>query len=293
MHANIQKGFTLIELLVVISIIGMLSSVVLVSLQGARDKAIKARIQQATGQARNALELARTATGYSGLQSSGDGFAFYGNLSTDLKAVVDDILKLQGTDAATGYVGTGNCASGDLNPSSLTSVGVAITTNATMCDSTPTDYAIYSALKPIGTGGFICQDSKGGKYSATTGSIVLNEDAGVCEGTVASGNNEPGASVAASLSFTGTDGPYHSFDLSWTSSGTITGCGYWITTSPSGYGEEGEPGDYSYGLNQVSAIGINIPSTLFEEDGGTGSVTVSVGCNSPSGMVSDSASWQL
>ncbi|MBP6858631.1 MAG: type II secretion system protein [Candidatus Pacebacteria bacterium] len=292
MHTNTQKGFTLIELLVVISIIGLLSSVVLVSLQGARDKALKARILQATGQARNALELTRTTMGYSGLQSSGDGFAFYGNLSADLKAVVDDILKQQGTDAATGYVGgAGNCASGNLNPS-LTSAGVAITTNATACGSIPTDYAIYSALKPIGTGGFICQDAKGGKYTATTGGIVLNEDAGACEGTVASGNNEPGASVTTSLSFTGADGPYHSFDLTWTSSGTITGCGYWITTNPSGYVEEVEPGSYDSGLNQTSAIPINIPSALFDADGGNGSVTVSVGCNSSSGMVSDSVSWQ-
>lgn len=37
-----QKGFTLIELLIVIAIIGILASIVLVSLSGGRDKANKA-----------------------------------------------------------------------------------------------------------------------------------------------------------------------------------------------------------------------------------------------------------
>ena len=49
------KGFTLIELLVVISIIGVISSVVLVSFSGSRDKAKLAKAQQFDAQVSHAL----------------------------------------------------------------------------------------------------------------------------------------------------------------------------------------------------------------------------------------------
>jgi len=53
-----RKGFTLIELLVVISIIGMLTSIVFVSLGGARQKGRDAKKQADLRQIATAMELA-------------------------------------------------------------------------------------------------------------------------------------------------------------------------------------------------------------------------------------------
>jgi len=57
MFSSKNKGFTLIELLVVIAIIGLLSSVVLVSMKGARAGARDARRAQEIKQISTALEL--------------------------------------------------------------------------------------------------------------------------------------------------------------------------------------------------------------------------------------------
>ena len=57
-NVNEQRGFTLIELLVVIAIIGMLASVVLASLNSAREKSRDARRLADIKQLQTALELA-------------------------------------------------------------------------------------------------------------------------------------------------------------------------------------------------------------------------------------------
>jgi prepilin-type N-terminal cleavage/methylation domain-containing protein len=62
-HITGQKGFTLIELLVVIAIIGILSSVVLASLNSARKKGRDARRISDIKQIQLALELAYDADG--------------------------------------------------------------------------------------------------------------------------------------------------------------------------------------------------------------------------------------
>ncbi len=56
---KLDRGFTLIELLVVVSIIGMLASVVLVSLQGARNKAKDAKLVLEIRELTKAMELYR------------------------------------------------------------------------------------------------------------------------------------------------------------------------------------------------------------------------------------------
>jgi len=96
-----NKGFTLIELLVVIAIIGLLSTIVLVSLNSARNKAKDTRIKADIGQIRSVAELyADTIEGgyYDGLPTAGAPFGDqYTTLLTDINAQVAQTVVFNAT----------------------------------------------------------------------------------------------------------------------------------------------------------------------------------------------------
>ncbi len=143
---NKSKGFTLIELLVVIAIIGILSSIVLASLNTARGKGADAAIKANLANARAEAEI------------------FY-----DTGATYEGVCALTGTNvigdnmAAVAAVTGGTYAAGD-------TVNVSATVPA--CHDSATGWAAASAMKTTSTGW--CVDSTGVSASSTI--TVLDTD---------------------------------------------------------------------------------------------------------------------
>lgn len=127
------RGFTLIELLVVIAIIGILASIVLVSLNSARNKGKDARVISDVQQLRTAFESGYNGTNYTDLVSNATTTA--GTQAAATAALSIDIKNQAGTD-------------------------VVIKTNG----ATATSYAIYGPLPSTGTtpNRWFCIDSAGG-----------------------------------------------------------------------------------------------------------------------------------
>ncbi|MEY4440780.1 MAG: hypothetical protein RLY49_406 [Candidatus Parcubacteria bacterium] len=146
------KGFTLIELLVVIAIIGILSSVVLASLNSARNKGADAAVKANLNGIRAQAELL--------YDDEGD----YDNLCTNttIVAAIDSAKSAAGDSDATG-----------------TAYATAQAANNSACHvgGTPQAWAISVPIKSV-TGTYWCVDSAGKAIQTTT---VLSASDATCD----------------------------------------------------------------------------------------------------------------
>lgn len=139
-----KKGFTLIELLVVIAIIGILSSIVLASLNTARDKGANAAVKQNLNGVRSQAEIV-----YDNGSLSYDGVCDDPNIQSAINTAI-----LAGSD-----------------------VGASV---ATRCNDSPTAWAANVLLKVPEDGGVtlywcIDSESKGkGASSELSGATVCS-----------------------------------------------------------------------------------------------------------------------
>lgn len=149
MKKNYSGGFTLIELLVVIAIIGILASVVLASLNTARNKGADAKIKAELANARAQAELyydSQSPNTYAGVCTSG---ATNGILPL-ITSAAGTAGTTAGADAATGTAGT--------------------------CNDAPATGTGWAAEIPLKTGGFYCVDNTGASKTNTTAGLGAGND---------------------------------------------------------------------------------------------------------------------
>ncbi len=147
--ANFKRGFTLIELLVVIAIIGILSSVVLASLNTARNKGADAAIRSNLNNTRAQAELS------------------YDNNSNSYSNVCSD------QNIAKALSSAANAYGGGVQPN--TTYTTAGSASFVTCHNSQTAWGIEAPLK---TGGFYCVDSTGA--AATTSASTLGASDAAC-----------------------------------------------------------------------------------------------------------------
>jgi prepilin-type N-terminal cleavage/methylation domain-containing protein len=142
------KGFTLIELLVVIAIIGILSSVVLASLNSARTKGADASIKSNLANIRAQAEL-----------SYDNNSGSYANVCTDTTVInaINSAKSASGITAATG------------------ATTAAVTSSTAVCHASSTGWAVALPLKS-NTAQYACVDFTG--QSTTTHQLTASS--GTC-----------------------------------------------------------------------------------------------------------------
>ena len=152
---NKVGGFTLIELLVVIAIIGILSSVVLVSLNTARSKGKDARIQGEIAQIKTSLETEFTGSYYPSLTGATAGTGYDATTSP----------------MATGGTGNANIVTLAKDIFSLSGVSAIIYATSTSGSGSTAQSGQYAIVTKNASGTFICYDSLGTASTSYTGGM--------------------------------------------------------------------------------------------------------------------------
>ena len=151
MTISYKRGFTLIELLVVIAIIGILSSIVLASLNSARKKGRDARRVADVKQLQLALELYYDANGAYPATVSTSTLVSNGFISTVPKDPTNNAPYAYAPWAATGSAGV--CSSYHLGTSLETAGHTSLNSDADVTVLTPTSGETNPASTVVCTGG--------------------------------------------------------------------------------------------------------------------------------------------